>query len=494
MRKKQASGPLALLILNSLWITACSDSQYNVDKCSPVNLGQTSGAVTCRTPDNTIIGAEMSAIDIKDYEYKGGVSGRILGTDYWVGATVCFDNNRNGLCDSGIEPIEYSVVNGRFSFPASVLESSIKNKAPLLAIKKSLLNKTVIALYAPAPKHAMQDNINITPFTSLVVNEMYFNPRAIGSAELSRIALLEGHLAFADVDVLLGHDYLAEGEVLVSDLANAIGVSLAQAHSMAIGSHYKATAATVDKMYQKNSYDVMVSRDEIANQFFLDVNFKGELSPISSEWRLDHDEEMSVDVDVKYNLAVIGSQYHNRLIVLDLAGDKPQERSLNLFAGSPLERDVKIDATTGASEQVLDQVKITPDMDSVLVSVKKYDEDSSPVGVGLYRADFSDPDYIPNVLFAGDVTVANNKNYFHFAELNTFSLSRDGSVIALSGDDKQVVILNEDDMSIENTFMLNEQTRSVLLNHDGSTAYIGLLGRRRGLSIWDVNLAQEVDL
>ncbi|ALO35273.1 hypothetical protein CMT41_11480 [Colwellia sp. MT41] len=506
MKKSFKLSVITLMISKVLLLSGCTESEYQAQSCLLESTGEISSTISCATPDGTAFSAD-GTINEKDatevtpiitYQDKGGVSGRVFASSYWANAQVCFDLNRNGLCDEGIEPIEYSDENGQYSFDSSLLASSIANKAPLLALSvqhedDSEQVSQPLALYAPAPDNSTDHNINISVFTTLTMNEMVFNPTSLSSAEFARAQLLASSLVFGNDELLLGQDYIELADSELSIQANSISASLLLAQELAGSSnylsHYKATAAVLDNMVQNNSYQVVVTEADIEAQSYLDNKVTASLSATAIFWGLAHDDESSVDVHVQQNLAVVASKYHNRLIVLDMSEDKPETLSLNLFAGSPTER-YDIDAFTGASEQSVNQLLVTPDALNVLVSVEKYSGDSSELGVGLYRADLSNPHLITDKRFAEDSK--NTTDFFSFAGLNHSAISYDGTYIALSGEDKQAKVLNVADFSVVQTVTFDSKVRAVALDNLGNTLFASLYGSRVGVAIVDINTGAEL--
>jgi len=164
--------------------------------------------------------------------------------------------------------------------------------------------------------------------------------------------------------------------------------------------------------------------------------------------------------------------------VLNLAQEIPTTLSFNDFAASPdVERD-DIDGFTGASEQSLANIRITPpsSVQSVLVGVEKKNksgsEEGADSGVGLYRANFSNPSDIPFQRFAG---VSEGQDFYAFPDLNAMSLSSDGSRVALSGGNKKMVVLQVDDFSLLHEFSSDSKYRAVMLNEDGSGLWLMLV-------------------
>ncbi len=487
---------LFLLILLASLLPACEESGYKAEDCSAGTLC----ASTSTFKEVEPIPGPEPVPDQTTYQEKDGVTGKVLGADYWLNAVVCFDINRNALCEAS-EPSTLTFEDGKYSFKASDIIASISNKAPLLARKDNEQDSQGIALYAPTPVNSTDKNINITVFTTLVHSETQFNPYTLAnttSAQESLKMSIDG-FAFGNEVLLSGHDYLeVNAEVNIDDAMfeqiDAIATSMNQAQLIAPTDIYKAVAAMLDSMYQLNTYTTSVSLGSIDAQDIQETAMDVMLSTPLIEWELGYIEEENSDLDVQGDYAVIGSKWHNRLIVLNLAQEIPTTLSFNDFAASPDVKRDDIDGFTGASEQSLANIRITPPSptQSVLVSVEKKNksgsEEGADSGVGLYRANFSNPSEIPFQRFAG---VAEGHDFYSFPDLNAMSLSNDGSRVALSGGDKQMVVLNVDDFSLLNKFSSNSKYRAVTLNEDGTLAYVSLSAPDR-MEILDVTTGSKL--
>ena len=494
---------LVLLMIMASLLPACEESDYKAGDCSAGSICASTS--TFIEPEPLPEPEPEPVPDQTAYIEKDGVTGKVLGSDYWVNAVVCFDNNRNALCDTS-EPSTVTFEDGKYSFKASDIIASISSKAPLLARKDIEQDSKGIALYAPTPVNSTDKNINITVFTTLVHSETQFNPYTLAntasaqaSLEMSVDGLSIDGFSFANDLLLSGQDYLeSDVEVGVDDVMfaqiDAIATSLNQAQSIAATDIYKAVAAMLDSMYQLNTYTTSISLESINVQDIQETEVDITLSTPHVEWEIGYIEEESADLHVQGDYAVVGSKWHNRLIVLNLAQEIPTTLSFNDFAASPdVERD-DIDGFTGASEQSLANIRITPpsSVQSVLVGVEKKNksgsEEGADSGVGLYRANFSNPSEIPFQRFAG---VSEGQNFYSFPDLNAMSLSSDGSRVALSGGNKKMVVLQVDDFSLVNEFSSDSKYRAVMLNEAGTLAYVSLSAPDR-MEILDVTTGSKL--
>lgn len=490
---KKSFTKLTLLVSISMALIACEDERYAANSCSPGSEG--SDQVSCSSANGDVPNSDPGSDPGQSgYTDKGGVTGRVMGSAYWIGADVCLDINKNGLCDSAFEPTEKTYSGGRFSFSAEALEGSLESKALLLAVNTEQEDQP-LSLYAPAPVSATAQETNITTYTTLVANETLFNPTTFKSEDKARLSLLREPLAFGDESLLQGADYIAEAadasRILLVTQVEEITESFRSAQSLGVqrAQHEKAIAAVIGSMYKNKAYAVTVNTALIEQQKPLGGSIESALSQEAVTWKTDHDDEISVDIDAAQKLAVVGSQYHNRLIVFDLNESPPKRLSKNLFASSDTERD-EVDGLTGATEQTLSKIQVTPDALGIVVAVTKYKSESDAKGVGIYRANLSNPSKIPFALYAE--YDANSEKFYAFPNLTSISLSSDGNRVALVGSDKKLAILNTHDFSLLKTIDLGSKASAVVLDTSGATAYVSLRGVRTGVVVINTISGDEI--
>ncbi len=468
-----------LLGAATLLITSCENEDYAAMSCDTSQVS--SNAVNCSTP-------VIETPPIK-YEYKGGVTGRVFASEYLVDAQICFDINQNGRCDSASEPVEQTFEQGKFSFTEAAVSSSIAAKVSLLAVSKD----KQLALYAATPASATntEDNdVNVSVFTSLVVNESHYNPYHSGNTSSALNSLYQGDLKIANAEVLAGLDYVDTSNAVDASIiqqAALISASMIQGQALSPEKHYLATAAVVDEMYRSGSLSTTIDQAGIALQGSLSESISATLSAETTSWNLDHEEETNVAIDVVDDLAVIGSRFRNRLTIMDVTNDLPLFISSALFASSPARRD-QVDAITGATEQVLTHVKITPDKSSAIVAVEKHKKEGGGRGVGIYRANLNDRMNIPFMLF-GEFT-SNNTNYYSEDRLQDIALSADGSRVVLASDNRSLVLLNTANFNLIQKTDLTGKARSVAIDETGRTAYVGLLNPK-GFAIINTETSEQ---
>ncbi len=485
LRVKEFTVPL---VLCSLIIGGCENANYAARACDVNEPSE--GEQNCSTANESIVQQPPEQFPT-DYIEFDGVTGRVLANEYWVNADVCFDSNLNGQCDVG-EAKTITYEGGKFSFSANAITGSIVNGSPLLALSRNPVDAP-IALYAPTPLSATAKQSNITPYTTLVFSEFHYNPYTLASIQSAQESLASGDFSLANAEYLVGRDYLDSPELNTMEeniRTTDIVESLRQSQALAPTEHYNATAATLDAMYKTQNHKVLLSSEEVNTKNRLDNNTVATLSNSSIGWPLAHADEVSNTIYAQNTMAVIGSKWHNRLVVVDIAQATPLRLSSNLFAESPNgEKDGPIDGLTGATEQTMEEVIVTPDENNIMVAIRKYDKDKAELGVGLYRADARDKTDIPNKRFAADI---GSDSFYAFPGLTDMGLSKDGSRIALSGEDKKAVILEASTFAEVQTFSFNSKARSIALNSNGSMAYVSLYVPKVGLMALNVDTGEEI--
>ncbi|HBS25645.1 MAG TPA: hypothetical protein DD827_00720 [Gammaproteobacteria bacterium] len=489
MIKKHPLSAAILLALSSFYLTGCENDDYAALNCSPGTAIE--GVTNCASENRAVLGTGSDELEEPTpqtgYENKGGVTGQVLAVNYWADGEICFDTNQNGACDSASEPVEKIWPEGQFSFTADAVSSSIDNNIQLLALSKNG-SGIPAALYAPTPVSNASDKIYVTPFTTLVVSETRFNPNVLSDTEAARIALRSGEPSIGNETALAGNDYLTNGETQTAANAAILAASLAQAQKLSPEKHFQATASVLDQIYRSGELATTITLNNINAQEPLGDSISATFNTPPLSWPLGHEEEISVSLDVGNGLALVGSLYHNRLSVIDTSTDTLTRLGVGDFAASAVERD-EIDAVTGASEQALRQVALTSDGVNAIVAVEKYKKSSGERGVGLYRANLSQPSVVPAKLFAEDVN--NTTDYFAFPGLNDFALSADDSKIVLAGEDKRLVALTNQTFSIDQNIAFNSKIRAVGIDATGRHAFAALFGARTGLSTVDLSTGDE---
>ena len=473
--KTLAANTTALCV--ALLLFGCENEEYQAISCLENNK---SSAVNCATPT-----PDPTPTDT--YQEKDGVTGRVLAAQYWEQAQVCFDLNGNGRCDKKSEPVTSTFNEGKFSFSAAAVKASVAQTANLLAVNIAP-DGNVKALYAPTPASATRDpdnETNITLFTTLVVNEMSYNPYTLANKTTAITALSTGTMIIGSDTLLQGLNYLIAPNN--SAQVTKIAASLAQAQGLA-ETHYLTTAAMVDKIYQSSQLDVTINQSDIAKQNSLTATISASLSQESTSWTKNHDDEENVALTSSDGIAIIGAKYHNSITILDTNTVQPSWLSSKVFAQVNGKRD-QVDAVTGATEQTLTEIRITPDNLSLIVAVEKYAKESDNLGVGIYRANLSDYHNIPSLAFA---SADNNSQYYSAAKLKDIAISADGLVTALVGDDRKLTLLNTSDLSLKKVINVTDKARAIALDNSANIGFVGVFGSKKGVAIFDLATAQKL--
>lgn len=104
----------------------------------------------------------------------------------------------------------------------------------------------------------------------------------------------------------------------------------------------------------------------------------------------------------------------------------------------------------------------------MIVAVTKYKESSEPRGVGIYKADLSNPSRIPFIRFGKYED--NNQDLYALPGLTSIDLSADGTTVALSESDNKIDIVTAADFSLSRSIELNGKVLAVTLDATDSIA------------------------
>lgn len=311
---------------------------------------------------------------------------------------LCIDSNSNGKCDQD-ETKKVSATSG--SIPAELRSTEFRT---LLQLESGAL------FVAPA------GSTNISAYSTLVNNELIFNPTINANA----ITASE-YLTANSIPTALSAEQIA---AFNTSLANAITVS-ESAHP------FQVIAAISDQIIATGQFSVNVTEDNIIGQAAAKraLSFSEE----SIGWAAGDSDETPVATTILEgrNLAVIATKYHNNIIVIDT--DSKQELKKTAFAQVAGDR-YAIDAESGASEKPFSDVQASTDAQAVYISVSAKD-DTSNAAAGLYRITISDNGSASAI---GDTETKfyQNENIGKFFTLNN------GNVLVQDIDSDSIVVLN----------------------------------------------------
>lgn len=140
---------------------------------------------------------EKVVYEKQQYQDKGGIAGRVIGKGYIEDATVCFDRNLDGACNSS-EDKTTSFKNGRFSFTEEV---STENAGHILLAEVNVSGEPYILVTKPNSTAGAASNITL--FTTLVARaeDNGLADSLIANTNLEDNVLLLGRDYVEDVDV-----------------------------------------------------------------------------------------------------------------------------------------------------------------------------------------------------------------------------------------------------------------------------------------------------
>lgn len=206
-----------------------------------------------------------------------------------------------------------------------------------------------------------------------------------------------------------------------------------------------------------------------------------------TEWQKGHDDEIDVTLTAQGDRLYVISKYHNRLRIFQAtASSEATLASAADFLQVPGAR-YAVDGTTGASEQVLNEIEVLTSDALLLGRVIKYDTNSSAVGVGLYVIPQTDANVVPQQLFS-QVDAA---NFIAYGAIRASAISPDGSLIAVGGSDRRVKLYRVGEYAQPlREVKLNLSVRELAFSSDGETLYVGgltIVGQMVALTTEDLS-------
>ncbi len=399
------------------------------------------------------------------------ISGVVIGASSQplANSTVCFDLDDNGLCNTTLEPYTTTASDGSFSFSDTALQRGYGATLRAEARSGSTLSYT-LAIPTPPPSTLSVDSsgtlaLAITPFSTLLANEMEYNPEWVRQTDKARAALLTW-LPGAEAGWLDS----ATPTSSWSDSAKRCATALVDSFIAAQGStgSLAAIAAVADKVATSQSCQVTVSDSQISSQqrFFTPASLT--LGSAIS-WSTAYQDEYSLGLYANSQFGIVYSKFHNRLISLDISSATPTVLDSAQFVHVTGSQHA-IDGITGASEQLLDSVTVSPDNQTLYATVKLAG-DNPGTTVGIYRASSGNLTNLPGMTASSFVA---GSEFYPYAKVRTTALSADGLLLATGGEDNQIHLLKAADMSEVATLALGANVRSLAFSADGAYLYAGL--------------------
>ena len=490
---KNLTTNLAMIIASGLLLSGCENTDYAAESCT-INENNTQPKnIDCTAPQGAIIDNGDPAPE-QEVDISKGLQGKVFNDAYWVGAKVCFDNNKNAICDIELETTVLTDDQGQYILTNDATYAGLLNGSPLIAT----LNNQLMSASPAANTEHLEIN-NISPFTSIVVNEMLFSANSFQNADLAKLAIAEKSFVLASPELLTGKNYLAADSNADSseDRNKFIGsfnaVQTAFNSSTQPVNNYSVMAATFNAMVALERFDISVNSDikqaDIDELTLLTSTINTQLSTQLTTWELDYEDEKSRKLSTQDDLIIVGSKWHNRLTILDTSADnnstQPSWVSSTVFAYVEGGKD-QVDAFSGATEQLLQDIDISPDKRNVFVTVKKAKDSSEDIGVGIYRADIFSPQDIDDTKFAR--TSANTVNFYAFPDINNAALSGDGKILALASEKRKIAILNANTLAEQDILELDSKVRSIVLDQTGEQVFSGI-SRSKRTGIVSINIA-----
>lgn len=423
------------------------------------------------------------------YENKGGLTGVVFkGT---TSSKVCFDTNENGKCDAN-EKSEKVFEGGKFSFEKSV---SDENKNQILLAQIS--NNEYLSSFSN----------NITPYTTLVVNENLYNPNADNNTSKS-IELLKAKFK----------QNLLKGEMPPLEEANKLYDVFKKALILQKDDTYGAIANAVDSIYKQNSLDPTITQTKQIKAKDLQGTTLSVSKKDNLTWEKFYKDESFMAYSSNENFTLTSSRWHNSLRIVDKNSNTLTKNSKFLdITGDRY----AVDSSSGASEQILN--KAVMDKNSNIFAILNGHGKNSANGLGVYKVSLNAQDIkyasVPKgesffeLLNANDIASFDEKIVLGYEKgLHVFSSNLTAPLKSLELGNIKVVSMSKDfiyaslnkrkNNSLEildhNLNKINSINTNTLANSTSSNIYPSIIASNNEFvcfalrSISDENIANQV--
>lgn len=358
------------------------------------------------------------------YKDKGGLKGIIYGAK--ANSKVCFDTNVNGLCDTN-EKSEKVFEGGKFSFEKSVSDAN---------------SGQILLAQIQANEYLTSLTNNITPYTTLVVNETIYNPNA-NNKKADAIEILKSKF----------DENLLKGELTTSDDAKSLYDTFQKAIIQQKNDNYAAIANAVDSIYKQNTLSPnIITKEQIKAKDLQGTKLSISKKNTSITWDKNDEDETFMGFSSNEKNAISYSRWHNALRVVDKNANVLKHNSKFLHIDGSRH---DIDSQSAASEQVLSRA-IIDKQDNVFALITSLGENSANA-TGVYKANLSVN--IPDIKYA---SVPKGVNFYQ-TEANDIAIYDDKLIV---GHKKGLDMLLSNDLSspikslelgrIENVFLTKD--------------------------------------
>ncbi|PID42609.1 MAG: hypothetical protein CSA52_01540 [Gammaproteobacteria bacterium] len=192
----------------------------------------------------------------------------------------------------------------------------------------------------------------------------------------------------------------------------------------------------------------------------------------STTWSESHEDQIDLLVSASADQIFVGSKFHNYLhsFQSDALG-KLTPLDANVFLHVSGDR-YEVDAVTGASEQVFNQLSInTVGAETLLVAqAGKYKGSSASTGVGVYIEPLLTLGAVPALSFAS----GDSHNFISYSSVRASTSRPDGTQIAVTGDDRMVKTYNTGNFTTAAvSARLGIRGSSITYSADAESLYVG---------------------
>lgn len=327
---------------------------------------------------------------------------------------VCLDVNANSICDSGEE---YEEVTNWEAYSSS--QSLNTNNYPLAYISENGLILT-----------AAKGSTDISPWTTLVNNEIINNPNVSTIADAETFLLSELGLSSTPTNLELE---VLDGVILKAINANpnenvtAVLSAVAEniIESKSISADVTVTSEDIDEL----------GLTKLATEELFSVNVDAEIEAQDAEGWIDANDASIRYISSKGGNIVTGSIYHNALSVVDINN---QTIKYNPFATLKSSGHGTKDEVTGASENYLRGLVVSTDGNTIYANVppkSTSSETKDPNTYGLFKADITSDGTID---FSSGTTIRAKEIF------SSFQVSNDDNTIVAYDSENYFIVYNKD--------------------------------------------------
>ncbi|NKQ40589.1 MAG: hypothetical protein HF962_03365 [Sulfurovum sp.] len=189
-------------------------------------------------------------------------------------------------------------------------------------------------------------------------------------------------------------------------------------------------------------------------------------------WSKQHADEQSQGLAFSSNTIAAYTKWDNRLILIDPSTNSINSEKvfLDVTGGRYSSGEIPVvDSVSGASEQILTKVLLNSSATEVFSMIKKFDDNSRDVGIGIYRDSIANG--VPDVRFARRATT--DDSYYHYPKVTDIALSHDNTKLVTCGYDRKIAIFDPSSLNTPEVIDTGKKMRSVDFSANSDYIFAG---------------------